>query len=294
MKRIILLILVILLLSGCERLPKLPGLNGEEPVIFGGNEAISATIDKPEDGSVMPAGYNLEPVVQIKNLGGSDAEGQVCISGLNRDIFSGFSGCECSSFQQLAEDTYYEPEDLRFGPYTIREAEPGQKHTLTAVTRYRYGTNIKAKVCFVEGEDCYATKESVTSGPLDVGSIKETIFSRQGDFVSLVFTIDVDKGAEGRFIPLENVNMRCEPTREDIEREKKIRAQITNFPVSGDISCKNAVLKDDEATITCEARDISMYDSQRNYLFAEDYRPEITFELEYAFETTDSSSFELG
>lgn len=294
MKRIILLIFVVLLISSCERLPKLPGLDGKTPVIFGGNEAISATIDKPEDDSIMPAGYNLEPVIRIKNLGGSDAEGQVCISGLNRNIFSGFSGCECSSFQQLAEDTYYEPEDMRFGSYTIREAQSGQKYTLTAVTRYRYNTVIKAKICFVEGDDCYATKESVTSGPLDVGSIKETIFSRQGDFVSLVFTIDVDKGAEGRFIPLENVNVRCEPTREDIEREKKIRAQITSFPVSGDISCKDAVLKEDEAIITCEARDIRMYDARGNYLFAEDYRPEITFKLEYAFETTDSSSFELG
>lgn len=311
-----------LLLTGCDvikkytkKIPsKLPGIDmEEEQQTFGGTGSIDATIINPKKDGTILSGYPLETVVRITNLGGSESEGQTCITGPNQDIFSGFSGCECLSFQQIRNDEgKFESRDLKFGPYQLRDAESETPYSVTSITRYKYATDIKAETCIVqdmyETEDYEAGKNvrdvcevdimSVTSGPLEVYSIEEIIIPIDEYRVTMIFNIYVGNEGKGNLWSLERLNEQCAPSISLKDDEKKIRAEIKGFPVSGDLMCQDATLdKDEEAMITCEAKEISLYSSdpmgEQVYLFGDDYRPEITFELEYAYETRTSNSFTI-
>lgn len=306
MKKIILILIIIsLLLSGCdffksatEKIPSnLPGLEEkQEQSVFGGRGSIQASMVNPQKQGTVLKSYAFQPVIRIENLGGSESQGQLCITGLDQDVFSGFSGCECQSYQQRRMDNSFEEQELRFGPYNIQLDQP-KTYSLTAINRFSYSTEIKADVCITadiyEDRECSADINTVTSGPLKVSSIEETIIPISNDLVSLIFTMDIENVGDGTIRDLQKINERCVLSPAD-KKEKKIKAEITGFPVAADLQCQESSLDEDEETsITCEAKQVSLFDSRGNYLFGDDYKPEITFRLEYGYETRDSNTFNV-
>ncbi|MBU2589646.1 MAG: hypothetical protein KKA65_04555 [Nanoarchaeota archaeon] len=308
MKKIILIILIasILVLSGCDLLSsitnkipsKLPGLNQEEKqTTYGGTGTLETSIVNPKKSGTILNGYPFQPVVRIKNLGGSESYGQVCITGLDQDVFSGFSGCECLNYQQRRVDETFEDIDLKFGAYNI-QTEEEKAYALTAINRFKYGTNIKAEICITadiyEDQKCSADISQVTSGPLKINSIEETIIPLSDNLVTIIFRIEVDNVGDGNLWDLQRVNEQCVPFTPIDEDKKKIKTNIIRFPVSADLQCQEVKLdENDEAIITCEAKQVSLLNSQGIYLFDEDYKPEVIFELEYAYETRESNTFSI-
>lgn len=298
-KVIILLLAVALLLAGCQalsniKLPKtLPGLDsGEEG---GSSGSISAYFVNPKNGGNILQEYPFSPAIRIKSLGGYETEGQACISGLDKEIFSGFEGCECLSFQQQKDDSgKFEPEDVTFGPYTIRlNADDRKEYVISSVTKFEYGNEVKADICIskdvYENEGCTASIKSATSGPLVVGSVEQETIPLTENIVTLIFKIHASKAEEGRFILEENLNDQCTPLpSEDLP---KIKARVKGFPTRTPVTCKDVEITGNDVTVVCEAKDISLLDSSGNSIFGDNYNPELTFELRYFFETTSSSKF---
>lgn len=293
MKKVLIILLAIsLLLAGCQeisniKLPKsLPGLSAEEEVSSG---SISAYFVNPKYGGTVLEEYPFSPAVRIKSLGGYESEGQTCISGLDRDIFSGFSGCECLSFKQEKDDSgKFEQDDLTFGPYTIRiKSDDRKEHIVSSVTRFEYGNEVKAGICIsadvYENTGCTASINSVTSGPLIVGSIEQETIPITEDIVTLIFKIEASKAEEGRFILEENLNDQCTPL--PSEKLPVVRARVKGFPTRASVTCKDVEITGTDVTVVCEAKDIDAR------AFGEGYSTEITFELRYFFETTSSSKF---
>ena len=108
------LIIIAILLAGCQELKniKLPGIDNEVETSSG---SITAYFVNPKTGGNVLSEYPFSPAIRVKSLGGYESEGQTCISGLDSNIFSGFSGCECTTFQQIKDDSgVFQPEDLTF------------------------------------------------------------------------------------------------------------------------------------------------------------------------------------
>lgn len=285
--------------KGISKLPKLPGVGEEETSsMFGGKGTITASILNPKDSSSVYSSYPLKPLVRIANMGGSESEGQVCISGLDSETFSGFSGCDCQTFQQNKIENAFEPIDLEFGPYSIRGETGSREYSITSITRYRYSTQIRTSICIVkdiyETENCNANVIEATSGPLRISSVEEEIIPVQDNVVNIIFRIKASKDSEGSIWNYDKVYEQCVPSSPEREQDRKIKAQVKQFPVQGMIACSDAALnEDDEIDIVCEAKDVRLFDSSGNYLFGEDYRPEAIFELEYGFEARQSAKFFL-
>ncbi len=114
------------------------------------------------------------------------------------------------------------------------------------------------------------------------------------NLVTIIFRIEVDNVGDGNLWDLQRVNEQCVPFTPIDEDKKKIKTNIIRFPVSADLQCQEVKLdENDEAIITCEAKQVSLLNSQGIYLFDEDYKPEVIFELEYAYETRESNTFNI-
>ena len=288
------LIIIAILLAGCQELKniKLPGIDNEVETSSG---SITAYFVNPKTGGNVLSEYPFSPAIGVKSLGGYESEGQTCISGLDSNIFSGFSGCECTTFQQVKDDSgVFQPEDLTFGPYTIHITKDDRKeHIVSAVTRYLYGNEVKANICIskdiYENTGCSPSITSSTSGPLDITSIEQETIPISEDVVTLIFRIKATQEESGRFIPEEDMNGQCTPV--NLEELPKVEARVKGFPTRTPVVCKDVEIEGKEVIIVCEAKDLNLIGPGGTSIFGDNYNPELTFEIRYFFETTSSSRF---
>ncbi|MDI6737501.1 MAG: hypothetical protein QME12_03205 [Nanoarchaeota archaeon] len=291
MKKILIIVMAIALMAaGCQEIKniRLPGIDySEEPT----GKSLNAYFVNPKDNAVVLSKYRFQPVVRIRNLGGSESEGQTCIFGIDGKIFSGFESCECQTFQQAKDESEkFEPEDLEFGAYTIHIAKGDRKdYTLSSVTRFEYGNEIKAGICIsgdvYENRGCTATLNSATAGPLVINRIEQVTIADPDNKrnINLLFKIQATKAGYGRFIPESSVNGQCNPISPD--EAPKIKARAKGFPTTAPVTCEDTEIKGDGVTVICEVNNLDVAD------FGEGYTTEVTFELRYFFETTSSSRF---
>lgn len=301
MKKIIILLIILLLISGCiPSLPgiKLPGLPGKTPVggktgFIGGNKGMEAEILKPMEGEKISASQPFEIVVKVSNEGESEAKGHTCISGLNQKYFSGFSGCDCQEFElkgkELVEEERLEGEEEKL-VFDIGSITPVEKATVTAKTRYSYKTYGIMKACIKKDayseEGCKVLNQnmitSASSAPLGIVEVKESIRAQE-DTAELVFDIKMKESGKGNLYGLEASMDQCE-TPKDLKR--KIAVRMLNVERLGSAYCGQAELnKEGEATAQCTIKNVKVSD--------ESYEAPVTIELEYAYETIESNIFEV-
>ncbi len=300
------LISLVFFISGCSLAEtvsdkvsgfRLPWEGGEEE--GGVQGTIAANIVSPRSGAEVPKTSKLAPVIRISNAGGYEAEGQACITGgLDKAVFSGFTGCECQSFKHEKNDAdKFENEDLRFGPYSIKYKEGETKeHGFSTITRLEYGNGITAKICIPE--DVYAVEEcnvemKSTGGPLQVTSVEEVINpgeDESGASVDMIFKIHVSNAGGGRLITEADFNEPCRAL--SFEDLPKVQARVSLFPETGLITCEDIELEGDSATIICKGI-VSLVNKEGNAAFSKGQMPDAGFELRYFYELRQSSQFKL-
>ncbi|MBU2637659.1 MAG: hypothetical protein KJ955_01675 [Nanoarchaeota archaeon] len=257
---------------------------------------ITASIVSPRQGAEIPKTSRLAPAINITNQGGYEAEGQACITGgLDKNVFTGFTGCECQSFKQEKDDAgKFEAEDLRFGPYSIKYKEGETKeHGFSTVTRFEYGVDVDANICIPE--DVYAVDEcgvkmKATGGPLQVTSIEEIINPGEDEgSADMLFKIHVSNEGGGRLITENDFNEPCKAL--SFEDLPTIEARVKNFPTNDMITCEDIEFEGNSAVIVCQGIVNLVRGGQA--VFPEGYRPDILFQLRYFYELRQSSQFRL-
>jgi hypothetical protein len=124
-RKIILLLMVLMLISGCAIIQKLPGLptpkDKGSSIIFGGSDSVDTDIAYPAEGGKIFEQYSFTPVVKLTNSGDyKKPQGQVCLSGLDSSVFKGFTGCDCQQFPQETYGEDFKWEDIEFPKYSLR------------------------------------------------------------------------------------------------------------------------------------------------------------------------------
>lgn len=298
MKKIILALLLIFLLviSGCKVLelkPKLPGklpgstVSGQGDFI-GGRLGLTATIATPVEKGKAYSGETFNAVVSLKNEGEATAEGATC-------VFGSFSGCECQDFvlegRRMVEGEKLEGEEttLTFTGNTV-EKDSESSNYVTAKTRYDYKTYGIIQACIKKEpyskskEECNIVDENVvksaSSAPLNILEIKEELVPETDRIARLIFDVKLKHVGEGKLYSLDEGKDQCETSP---EMKPRIDARLINAP--GNSNCNSVELKEDEAELHCTVKDVELLD--------EGYEVPITLELSYAYETIDSNQFEV-
>jgi len=298
MKKIILILIILVLISGCVKIPKLklPGSSqtttGKSDFI-GGTKGIEAGILSPIEGGKIYSTQPLNVVVGVTNEGESESEGTTCISGLNKKYFPGFWGCECQDFtlegRRLIEGERLEGEEeqLTFEIGTINP-EGLEGSTVTSKTRYDYKTYGIIKACVKKDayseEGCKITGKnmikSASSAPVGIVEVTEDIISETEETAKIIFNIKLKNSGKGKLYSLDEDKDQCETP---VDLKKNINLRLINAP--GRSHCNTVELKKDEATAQCTITNVKV--------LGESYEPEITVELEYSYETIDSNIFEV-
>ncbi len=287
MRKLIFLLLALALLSGCITLQQTLFTSTKVP-----QESTSGYISQeiifPKEGDQLQSSLPFHPTVRLTNSGPFESDGQVCISGLDSSAFRGFSGCECNTFNMQKEERTFLPENVDFGAYSILNEEP-QDYTITSITRYKYKSVAKVKMCVKDNADemalCSSELLSTKDGPLRITSVEQASVPISDSEVALSFSINVEKRAEGDVWDVNAVQERCRPER---EIRRNVRVKINGLPF-GSGQCGEKLFDKDEANIKCPIGEISL----EGRSFGENYNPEIEVELDYAFETRASNRFSV-
>jgi len=305
LKKILFFLVILLFVSGCASLTdifktlpgfKPPTTTGVGKSFIGGTDSIVLTMLQPPEAGKVSREVPLRVSVDVKNNGESVAEGYVCVTGLNTNVFEEAEGCRCEEFslkgKSRFEDEILEGEHETFnfdeGPATIDEFTINS-FSITSIARYSYKTYASVEGCIAKdiltSKDCKTRQDAkllgVSSAPLQVTSVSQELLLTADEEYSMTLFIEVTHKGKGQFFSSSAEKDVC--GEEDDNLNKMVDVRLYNSP--GRASCSPLVLKkkEDKGTATCTITGID----------ARDYKPLINVELSYVYEVRESNSFEV-
>lgn len=305
MRKLFFLILVLLFVSGCASFTDffkgLPGIkpptSGGGKSFVGGTNSIALSILQPPESGKISKEVPLRVSVNVKNDGEALAEGQVCVTGLNTNVFEEAESCKCDEFSLKGkakfEEETTEGENKVFnfdeGSATIDEFTINS-FSVTSIARYSYKTYASVEGCVVKdiltSKDCKPRQDAklvgVSSAPLQVTSVSQELLLTSEDEYSMTLFIEVAHKGNGQFFSTSITKDIC--GEEDSNINKNVEVKLFNAP--GRASCNPLVFKkkEDIGTATCTVTGVE----------ARDYKPMINIELSYTYEIRESNNFEVA
>ncbi|MDP3727899.1 MAG: hypothetical protein Q8R18_00450 [bacterium] len=268
MRKFILLFFAVLFLVACtQQTPEGEELAGTcPPDCSGGSSSIVTTVNSPQDEGNVYVGDRLAVSANLEDRGESNAEGLVCITGLDGSIFSGLGGCNCESFYISIDDTddaNFEKTRVDFSPSFVSEDASGSHH-MTMYTRYLYtaygpftlcltGDPYNEKECSVEGNKVTGS----SSGPLKIISISEELTNIGGNAVNLRLRIEAEANLDdtAQLVELdETSDSICLLTNTDQKTSADV--SVILFGESNDCGKITFDQGEDTATITCKIENV--------------------------------------
>lgn len=280
------LVLLLLFIVGCSTLQSTSEwfsfLNQEKKEsIIGHGGTVRSIIEFPApEGSISKGSFS--PKIRVENTGSTESSGSVCITGLDKDTFSGFPGCDCKSFDfQAFEGEAFEPQALYWGPYRVEGSEDA---VFTTVTRFDYESRAITRMCFVE--ECSATLLEKAEGPVGIVNFKEVYSPLEGAaHIQLQFTLD-DK--EKGVINKADLNGGCSKSKED----KVATVVLDDVPTLGRIDCGDFLFDEEgKAEVVCDLGEVAVTDRNGNSLFGKGFETTARISVGYSYETKDSVRF---
>ena len=221
MKKILILMLIGILLVGCET-----STTVDEETLIGtcppdyntGSQALDISITYPGEDSNVYSRYPFIPQINIYDVGEIGSDGIVLLSGLDEEVFSGLGGCHSLDFYITQEDShsdYFKETKVEF-PQSSVNAEENYEETLTVTTRYDYSNYGIFELCLTDDPaaetECNADSKKnklskSSAGPLQVNSITQEIIPVGGDTISVVLNIkaDVSLSNNQQLMPIEDL-----------------------------------------------------------------------------------------
>ena len=297
--RNVLLLVLVLVVAGCvtqeDAVEQLPTTC--PPVCGGGTGGVETVINYPSEGSNVYAAERFAPSFYLADVGESNAEGLVCVTGLDGDIFSGLGGCNCQDFYIVLD----EPDDPNFEEtyitYQSASVDSGRTldQSMTVYTRYLYSTFGVFELCltgdpFAE-EECSTTGEKLqgsSGGPVQVTSVTEELTKVGSNAVTVRVVVEAQVAADAneKLIELEDTtNIDCVlPTDEDART--KVNMDIVLLGARHECSPLFFREGEDTATSTCKIENL---DTQLFIGGEKEYQGYV--EIQYGFQNIQSVGF---
>jgi len=302
MKKLILILIIFLFVSGCNF------ETSEEEEIVGcplnfncatGNEGVSIEIKDPpgdmdEEDRIIFLGERFKPWFRITDLGESDVEGEICITGLSSDTFQNFGGCDCQDYTIIVQgdDAYFEnKQDLEFPGYSVIRG--GVESTMTYINRYDYHTYGVVEVCLKEnpkdddsGCDPNSDLKLISSNaPLKVSEISQRLTESGTGAINLRLDYSVEDNSDGNIAPYGSL-WSGECVYSGMEDPY---VEVTFVLFGEEYGCGTIHIEDGEGSDSCTINDIQTSNDQ-GLIFTEDYY-DAYLDFEYVWESRDSIKF---
>lgn len=305
MKKIIFLLVILFFVSGCasfsDIFKALPGIKpptsaGGGKSFVGDTDSIILNILQPPESGKVSIQFPLRVSIDVKNAGESDAEGFVCVTGLNTNVFEEAEACKCEEFslkgKSGSEDETVEGKQKTFnfdqGPAKIDEFTINS-FSVTSIARYSYKTYASVEGCVAKdiltSKDCKPRQDAkllgVSSAPLQITAVSQDLLLTADEEYSMTLYIEVAHKGKGQFFSSSVEKDVCGEEESNIN--KKVDVRLYNTP--GRSSCGQLVFKskEDKGTVTCTITEID----------ARDFKPLINIELSYVYEVRESNNFEV-
>tara|TARA_Y100000310_G_scaffold336394_1_gene420814 strand:+ start:1283 stop:2203 length:921 start_codon:yes stop_codon:yes gene_type:complete len=270
------------------------------PDCSSGSSGVIVDIIEPEDGEEIRG--RLAPSIDLYSGGEASADGIVCITGLDEEMFSEFGDCSCDDFYITLDDDNdrnFEYAKVDFES-SYADVEEDSEESMTVITRYAYTTYAVYDACITgdpgRDDDCnsYEDKDvlSVSSeGPLTVTSIVQDIekIGSSGQSVDLYLEIEakINPDASEQLVNLEDTS---DPSC-NILTEDEIAVEVDAIWLLESYDCGFMYFEkgEDTASATCviENVDTNLFAGSKSNKIKEDQ----WIRLDYAWEQRDSVSF---
>jgi hypothetical protein len=302
------LLIVILFVSGCASIGNLgdlfknfPGItsggSGGGKSFVGGTNSVTVNILQPPEAGKVAKDVPLRVSVNLKNDGEAQADGQVCVTGLDSAAFPLSESCSCKDFSlkgkvRLVDETTDIQEDTKtfdegtptLGEFTINA------FSVTSIVRYDYKTYATVEGCvrkdLLKSKDCKPQQDAklvgVSSAPMQVTSVSQELISTGDEEYTMTLIIEIAHKGKGQFYDTSLEKDSCSDDGSNIN--KKVGVKLYNAP--GSATCSSMVIKknEDKGTATCTITGIA----------ARDFKPLMNLELSYAYEMRESNNFEVA
>ncbi|MEM4245150.1 MAG: hypothetical protein QXR60_03025 [Candidatus Nanoarchaeia archaeon] len=307
-KIILVLVFVMFFVSGCAVMDSMSGLFKNLPGIkqpltpqgggksyVGGTSSVKLNMLQPAENSKISKDVPLRISINVKNEGESQADGQLCVTGLNPAVFEESKSCECQEFSLKGkgryEDEIVEGEDVtlnfdegsaKIDEFTIND------FSVTSIARFDYKTYASVEGCVTKdiasSKDCKARQDAkiigVSSAPLQITSVVQELLAVSDEEYTMTLIIEVSHKGDGDFF---DTSLDKDSCVEDSNINKKVGVKLINAP--GSATCTPLLIKkkDDKGTTTCVITGVQ----------ARNYKPMMNVELSYAYEVRESNRFQV-
>lgn len=285
----------------------LVGCNG---AVIKGPAGVDIGFSHPQDNSQILSTYELSPTIHIENKGDSDAEGTICIFGLDKTLFSGFPGCECQPFgltldeEELSVTTAYKEDFIMFSPLTLDDFTEDKKYGMSGFVKYDYKTYANSTACIKEqiysDSGCRITSDAEgeslnvksSIAPIMITNIRQRVYPKTEDIVDMLFMVDLQNKGTGQLFDSSYTFTRSCETPE--YTEETIIVKMVDLPYKDEVFCGNVQLDEmGKGTAYCEVQDYLLTSNSGESLFAGKDKYIVNFIAEYSYRESSSTSFSI-
>jgi hypothetical protein len=302
MKKIILTLLFLLFIVACQpqTVEETPGAC--PPDCSSGSEALQTDIILPTPNGNVYANEQFAPYFYVRNLGEANSDGTILVTGLDRSVFSSYTGCYPIEFTTVVDD----PDDPFFKeaifdslPKADVNTEANLEQIMTAYTRYTYTTFATMSSCIttniVDEPDCSTSPttnrlDTSSSGPLTVTTITQELSSPGSGAVTLRLRVNakIDAQATQRVINTDLVSSsECVISTEGLDI---VKAKTSLVILGREYSCGDLAFEGGkgEATTTCIVENIDT-----NILVGGQKEKDGYLKIDYGFQDIQSVPFNV-
>lgn len=300
MKKRLFLFIVLIFLGACTQ----QSPEGEElatscpPDCSGGSNAVITSVNSPQDEGNVYVGDRLAVSANLEDKGEANAEGLVCITGLDGSIFSGLGGCSCESFSITlddSDDANFEKTTVDFSPSFVSEEALGSHH-MTMYTRYSYTSYGPFSLCLTgdpyNEEECSVEGNKLTgssSGPLQITSVEEEITNVGGNAVTLRLRIEAEADFDdtAQLVELDDTSdSTCLLT--NIDEKTSADISVILFGESNDCGTITFEKDEESASVTCKIENL---DTERFIGGQKEYEGWVR--IDYGYQDIQSVAFDV-
>lgn len=308
MKKILILLITVFFITGCSILPS-SSTSKETPEesqnkFISGTEGISFEILYPSSKLpiVSDSSATFSPQVVVSNKGESYSEGEICVSGLDQNIFQGFSGCECSSYslegvRRGLDDNVFPGQEVQqtFSEYKINKeliTTDVNKYAMSFFNTFSFKTKAYIDLCIpskgltTQSSCSKSPKKDSSAAPIKLGSVEVNSRKLSEDEAEINLYLIIENKGSGQ--------LASSPTQGCLDKgdTKTITINLDTNGI-GTVTCNDIELKtqkdmedfnSDGGDIHCKIQGVKL---------ADEFTKTINIELDYYYQTTSSINFEI-
>lgn len=309
MKKILILLVTLFFITGCSLIPS--SSNKETPEesknkFISGTEGVSLEVIYPTSKLpiVSDSSATFSPQVVVSNKGESSSEGEICVSGLDKNIFQGFNGCECQTYSLTGvtrglDDNVFPGQEVQqtFTEYKINKeliTTDVNKYALSFFNTFSFKTKSYIDLCIpskgltTQSSCSKSPKTDSSAAPIKLDSVEVNTRKINENEAEINLYLTIENKGSGSLAS--SISQGCL----DKGETKTITINLDPNGI-GTVTCNNIELNTQQDIKDFNSKGGDIHCKIKGVKLAEEeFTKTINIELDYYYQTTSSVNFEIS